>query len=128
MELNQEAVDSALILENRLQERVAKIVEKVVVNIVGKEIHEALNREKQALLTEIIMTVGKSLQVIEKEGRKPLWEATPEEFGFTPKELTSHMIGGNIDEKRASPVQSEGEPPHQLELNYALQEQSRPQI
>jgi hypothetical protein len=128
MELNQEAVDSALILENRLQERVTSMVERVVINIVGKEIHEALNREKQALLTEIIMTVGKSLQVIEREGRKPLWEATPEEFGFTPKELSSHMIGRNIDEKRASPVQSEGEPPHQLELDYALQEQSRPQI
>ena len=126
MELNQEAVDSALILENRLQERVAKIVEKVVVNMIGKEIHAALNKEKQALLTEIIMTVGKSLQVIEKEGRKPLLEATPEEFGFKPQELNSHMIGNKVDEKRASPVQSEGEPPHQLELNYALQEQSRP--
>jgi hypothetical protein len=124
-ELNQEAIDSALILENRLQERVSKVVERVVINIVGREIHEALNREKQALLTEIVMAVGKSLQVIEREGRKPLWESTPEEFGLDREALNStgmSVIG------HKSPVKSDGLREHDLELNHALQEQSRPQI
>jgi len=76
-DISQEAVDSALILENKLKERVHAIVERVVVNIVGREIHAAIEREKQAMMTEITLSIGKALQSIEKDGRVPLWETNP---------------------------------------------------
>jgi hypothetical protein len=76
-DISQEAVDSALILENKLKERVHAIVERVVVNIVGEEIHAAIEREKQAMMTEITLSIGKALQSIEKDGRVPLWETNP---------------------------------------------------
>jgi len=80
-------VDTALILEGEMKRRVSEVVEKVVVNIVGKVIHQELNKYKAEMLMEVCMAVGKTLQVIENEGRKPLWEATPEEFGLTREEL-----------------------------------------
>lgn len=125
-ELDNQAVDAALILEDKLKERVLRIVERVVVNIVGKEIHAAIAREKETMMMEIAVTLGKTLQYSQQEERKPLWESNPEEFGFEPDALKSHNLSKNIDEKHASPVQSEGQPAHQLELNYALQKQSRP--
>ena len=125
-ELNNEAIDSALILENRLKERVTQIVERVVINIVGKEIHAALEREKTAMMTEMTLAIGKSLQFIEKEGRKPLWESTAEEFGFEPKMLDAGGMLGvkQVDLPTASPVKSEGYPDHNVELPNALQKQS----
>ena len=42
---NQET-DTALILEGELQRRVKEVVERVVVNIVGKIIHEEFNKYK----------------------------------------------------------------------------------
>jgi hypothetical protein len=89
---NQET-DTALILEGELQRRVKEVVERVVVNIVGKIIHEELNKYKAEMMMEITIAVGKSLRVIENEGRKPLWEATPEEFGLTQEDLNTHNIG-----------------------------------
>ena len=89
---NQET-DTALILEGELQRRVKEVVERVVVNIVGKIIHEELNKYKAEMMMEITLAVGKSLRVIENEGRKPLWEATPEEFGLTKEDLNTHNIG-----------------------------------
>lgn len=106
------AVDSALILENRLKERVEKLVEKTVINIVGREIHAAIEREKQALMMEIAVTIGKTMRYSDNEKRRPLWESTPEEFGFDSMSLNTHNLGNN--------------PP--LELDNALQEPSRPQI
>ena len=44
------------------------------------------------MLLEVSLAVGKMLRVIEEEGRRPLWEATPEEFGLTAKDLNTHMI------------------------------------
>jgi hypothetical protein len=88
-----EETDTALILENELKRRVNEVVERIVVNIVGKIIHEELNKYKAEMMMEISIAVGKSLQVIENEGRKPLWEATPEEFGLTREELNTHNIG-----------------------------------
>lgn len=126
MELDNQAVDAALILEDKLKERVSRIVEKVVINIVGREIHAAIEREKETMMMEIAITLGKTLLSTDNQGRKPLWDSKPEDFGFEPDALKSHMLGQNIDKPSASPVQSEGEPAHQLELNYALQEQSRP--
>jgi hypothetical protein len=89
---NQET-DTALILEGELQRRVKEVVERVVVNIVDKVIHEELNKYKSEMMLEISIAVGKMLQTIENEGRKPLWEATPEEFGLTREDLNTHNIG-----------------------------------
>ena len=111
-ELDQAAIDSALILEDKLKERVARIVEKVVVNVVGKEIHAAIDREKQAMMTEITLSIGKALQSIEKDGRVPLWESNPYV----------------TDIPDFIPVKTDGEPIPTVEINYALQKQSRPQI
>jgi hypothetical protein len=91
---NQET-DTALILEGELQRRVKEVVERVVVNIVGKVIHEELNKYKSEMMLEISISVGKMLKVIENEERKPLWEATPEEFGLTREELNTHNIGNS---------------------------------
>jgi hypothetical protein len=63
------------------------------VNIVGKVIREHLDKYKAEMLMEVSLSVGKMLHVIEKEGRKPLWEATPEEFGLTKEDLNSHALG-----------------------------------
>jgi hypothetical protein len=90
--MENEALDAALILEDELKRRVHAIVERVVINIVGKVIHEELNKYKAEMMLEVSIAVGKMLQVVENEGRKPLWEATPEEFGLTHEELNSHNI------------------------------------
>jgi len=85
-------LDTALILEGELKRRVAEVVEKVVVNMIGSIIHQEMNKYKEEMLMEVCIAVGKTMQVIENEGRKPLWEATPEEFGLTREELNrSHM-------------------------------------
>jgi hypothetical protein len=85
-------IDTAIILEGEIKRRVEQIVEKVVVNMVGKIIHEELNKYKSEMLMEVSINVGKMLRVVENEGRKPLWESTPEEFGITREELNrSHM-------------------------------------
>lgn len=117
-ELNQEALDSALILENKLKERVERIVHVVVVNMIGKEIHAALEREKQAMMMEIAITVGKIMKNTAEEHRRPLWESTPEEFGLDNEALNTHNLGSLLppEDRRI-----EGTP-------HALQEPSRPQI
>ena len=85
-------IDTAIILEGEIKRRVEQVVEKVVVNMVGKIIHEELNKYKSEMLMEVSINVGKMLRVVENEGRKPLWESTPEEFGITREELNrSHM-------------------------------------
>ena len=127
-ELNQEAIDAALILEEKLKDRVKNIVEQVVINIVGKEIHAAIDREKAAMMTDMTLAIGKSLQFIEKEGRKPLWESTPEEFGFELGDLNTNHLSERRLRMSNSPVKSEGLSDHNLELPDAIQKQSRPQI
>ena len=69
-----------------------EVVEKVIVNTVGKIVHQELDKYKTEMMTEIILTVGKTLRVIDNEGRKPLWEATPEEFGLTSEALNTHAM------------------------------------
>ena len=92
-EMTNQETDTALILENELKRRVNEVVERVVVNMVGKIIHQELNKYKAEMMMEVSLSIGKMLQVIEKEGRKPLWEATPEEFGLTKEDLNSHALG-----------------------------------
>ena len=75
-------VDTALILENELKRRVKEVTRTVVRDEVRAQM-EALFMEKKAdMLMEVCIAVGKTLRVIENEGRKPLWEATPEDFNF----------------------------------------------
>ena len=89
---NQET-DTALILENELKRRVEEVVRGIAYDIVRREMREEFTKQKEAMLMEVSITVGKHLRLIENEGRKPLWEATPEEFGLTREDLNSHMIG-----------------------------------
>ena len=90
--MTNEETDAALILEGELKRRVKEIVEKTVINIVGKVIQDELNKYKNEMLMEVCVAVGKTMRVAENEGRKPLWEATPEEFGLTHEELNTHSI------------------------------------
>jgi len=91
-EMTNQEIDTALILENELKRRVNEVVERVVVNMVGKIIHQELDKYKAEMMMEISVSIGKMLQVVEKEGRKPLWEATPEEFGLTEEDLNRSSI------------------------------------
>jgi hypothetical protein len=96
---NQEA-DTALILENELTRRVREVVRGIVRDVVSEQMSEKFAQQKEAMLMEVSITVGKHLRLIENEGRKPLWEATPEEFGLTIENLNSHMIGKPDDALR----------------------------
>jgi hypothetical protein len=101
-ELTQEAVDAAVILENRVNERVEKQValnlNSMLRKAVKEEVQRAISEEKHNMMMEISITVGKALRASELEGRKPLWESTPEELGLTHAELNKHMLGKDIDE------------------------------
>jgi hypothetical protein len=90
-EMTNQETDTALILENELKRRVKEVVQQVAYEIVRKEMGEAFAKQKETMLMEVSLTVGKHLLLIENEGRKPLWESTPEEFGLTRDELyTQH--------------------------------------
>ena len=91
--MTNEETDTALILENELKRRVKEVVERIVVNMVGKIIHDELNKYKAEMMLEVAISVGKMLRLVEQEGRKPLWEATPEEFGMTQQDLNTHALG-----------------------------------
>ncbi len=100
MTMSNQETDTALILENELKRRVEEVVRGVAYDIVRKEMREEFTKQKEAMLMEVSITVGKHLRLIENEGRKPLWEATPEEFGLTIENLNSHMIGKPDDALR----------------------------
>jgi hypothetical protein len=91
---NQET-DTALILENELQRRVKQVLAGVVHEVVKQVMEKQFALQKEAMLMEVALSVGKMFKVMEQEGRKPLWEATPEEFGLTKEDLNSHMIGNS---------------------------------
>ena len=97
---DQQNIDSMLILEGKLQERVNKLigktVERTIINIIGKQIQEAVQREKAEMMLEIAVKVGQMLKAVEKDERRPLWESTPEEFKLTDAQLNTHMISGKI--------------------------------
>jgi hypothetical protein len=112
-EMTNQETDTALILENELKRRVREVVGQVAQEIVRKEMREMFIQQKESMLMEVSITVGKHLRLIENEGRKPLWEATPEEFGLTREALNSHMLSS---EREAVPTQQE--------INDALREQT----
>jgi hypothetical protein len=105
-ELKQEAIDSALILENKLKERVKAVVDMVVAKVVAREVKKYFEDEKQAMMTEITLAIGKALQSIEKDGRVPLWETNPYETDI-PDFL---------------PLKADGESIKIVEINHAVQE------
>jgi hypothetical protein len=72
--MTNEETDTALILEGELKRRVKGVVEPIVVNMIGKIIHEELNKYKAEMMLEVAVSVGKMLRVVDQEGRKPLWE------------------------------------------------------
>lgn len=94
-------VDSAILLEGEIKRRVQEIVrgevERAVVNHIGKVIRE----EKERMMMEISIAIGKSMRLANEENRKPLWESTPEEFGLTSEELNRSSI------RRLDDVQNE---------------------
>lgn len=111
-ELNQEAVDSAIILENKIKERVEREVALVLNSMLRKavteEVKKAMSDEKHSLMMEIVIAVGKAIRNAELEERKPLWESTPEEFGLSREDLTRHMMNQgdkNAIYKDTPPVQ-----------------------
>lgn len=99
--LTQEAIDAAIILEGKMKERVQKEVALTLNGMLRKavteEVKRAMGDEKQSMMMEIVVAVGKALRNSELEGRKPLWESTPEEFGLTNEDLNKHMLGKEID-------------------------------
>ena len=93
MTMTNQETDTALILENELTRRVREVVRGIVKDVVAQQMRESFAQQKEAMLMEVSIAVGKNLHLIENEGRKPLWEANPEEFGLTREDLNTHMIG-----------------------------------
>jgi hypothetical protein len=95
-DLTKDAVDAAIILENKVNERVEKQValnlNSMLRKAVKEEVQKAIREEKHNMMMEISISVGKALRASEIEGRKPLWESTPEEFGLTAKDLNSSSM------------------------------------
>lgn len=96
-ELTNEAVDAAIILEGRVNERIEKEVHRVISRelskLIASEVDKAFGAYKDSMMLEISITVGKIMRHTEEENRKPLWESTPEELGLMHKDLNSHMLG-----------------------------------
>jgi len=90
--MTNEETDTALILEGELKRRVHEVSVNIVREEVSKQMQAIFTEQKTKMLMEISINVGQMLNLIEKEGRKPLWESKPEDFGFDHKELSTHMI------------------------------------
>jgi len=103
-EMTNQETDTALILENELKRRVREVAGELVRSVVRDVMAQELQKQKENMLLEVSLAVGKMLRVIEEEGRRPLWEATPEEFGLTKEQLNSHMLENT---RTAVPTQKE---------------------
>ncbi len=97
-ELTQEAVDAAIILENKVRERVQQEVNYVVGELVEAEVHRLMTQQKTVMLMEITTAINQMLRSFVEEERKPLWESTAAELGLDPKDLNTHMLGRRGDE------------------------------
>jgi hypothetical protein len=95
-ELTQEAVDAAIILENRVNERIEKEVHRVISRelskLIAHEVDKAFMAYKDSMMMDISITVGKIMRHTEEENRKPLWASTPEEFGLDRADLNSSSM------------------------------------
>lgn len=90
--MTNEETDTALILEGELKRRVREVSVNIVREEVSKQMQAIFTEQKTKMMLEISLNVGQMLNLIEKEGRKPLWESKPEDFGFDHKELNTHMV------------------------------------
>jgi hypothetical protein len=99
-EMTNQETDTALILENELKRRVKEVVQQVAYEIVRKEVKKIFLEQKDSMLMEVSISVGKTLRVVENEGRRPLWESTPEEFGLTNESLNTHHLMSKQDALR----------------------------
>jgi hypothetical protein len=85
-ELNPVSVDTAVILDEQVQTRVSKIahayLQKILPPIISEELDTRFSKEKEKMMVEIAIMVGKILRQAEDEDRKPLWETDIAEFGF----------------------------------------------
>jgi hypothetical protein len=83
---NQE-IDTALILEGELKRRVHEVVDarfaEKIIPFVDQAFEKRFAKEKERMIMEIAMTVGKVIGLAAEENRKPLWESKPEDFGMT---------------------------------------------
>lgn len=86
-EMTNQETDTALILENELKRRVTEVVRMELATTVHQIVHKELNKYKSEMMTEIMLSIGKALRQIELEDRKPLWEAKPEDFNLTAKDM-----------------------------------------
>jgi predicted transcriptional regulator len=91
-ELDQQAVDAAIILENRVNERIKTAVRHEVKELVLQEVSRLLRDHKGAMLMEITTSINQMLRGFIEQERKPLWESTPEELGLSREDLTRHMM------------------------------------
>ena len=90
--MTNEQTDAALILEGELKRRVREVLGNMVHEIVRAEMRAEFVEQKEVMMLEISISIGKSLRLIENEDRKPLWESTPEEFGLTREDLNQSHI------------------------------------
>jgi len=90
-------VDTALILENELRRRVREVAAKIVHEEVARQMGVIFAEQKAKMMMEISISIGQMLNLIQKEDRKPLWEATPEDFGLTREELNRSHIEKDTD-------------------------------
>jgi len=97
-EMTNQETDTALILENELKRRVSAVVRSELAGTVHQIVKKELDTYKNEMMTEIMLSIGKALQQIEKEGRTPLWEGQPptEMFGLTKEDLNTHMINNHL--------------------------------
>ena len=98
--MDNEQTDTALILENELKRRVSEVAHEIVRRHVKEMIDAEFVKRKNDMMMEMSVTIGKMLQLIEKEDRKPLWESTPAEFGLTEMQLNAHNLKGGKDAVR----------------------------
>jgi len=80
-----QAADMALILEGKIRERVMEATAKILSPLVSAEVSKLMKQHKESMIMEISLAVGKSLQVIESEGRTPLWVMSQSEIEFHNK-------------------------------------------
>lgn len=101
--------DQAVILEGAVKQRVRNAVVEVFTgydteidnkiarkfsSVVKQAVEEAIKREKEKMMMEIAIQVGKIIgDAARNEDRRPLWESTPEEFGLTKEVLNTHNLG-----------------------------------
>jgi hypothetical protein len=102
---NQEA-DTALILENELRRRVKAVMQEVVGPLIKEEVRKLFVEQKDSMLMEVSIAVGKSLRVIENEGRTPLWETDMAALGFgeVPTSSNIEKVNRNAVHQEPPPV------------------------